>query len=50
MMIYEPTLVTQSVSEFTNWGDKEWSASASKVGDSVSIEVTLTLTTAVATW
>jgi len=28
MMIYEPTLVTKSVYEFTNWGDKEWSASA----------------------
>ena len=50
MMIYEPTLVTKSVSEFTNWGSKEWNAHASKVGDSVTIELTLTLTTAVATW
>ena len=50
MMIYEPTLVTKSVSEFTNWGDKEWNAHASKVGDSVTIDLTLTLTTAVATW
>lgn len=44
IQIYEPTLVTKSVDEFTNWGDREWQAEEDKVGNTVKIVVNADLT------